>query len=75
MRTGAGGSPGDDRELASTIAAAARFGPIDVDRASRQLERTLEALGQIDRNAHLVTVIECWLDELANAGSTQRLAV
>jgi len=74
MRAGAGGSPGDDRELAATIAAAARFGPIDVDRAGGQLERTLDALAQIDRNAHLVTVIECWLDDLTNAGN-QRLAV
>jgi DNA polymerase-3 subunit delta' len=75
LRAGAGGSPGNDRELAATIAAAARYGPIDVDRAGAQLERTLDALGQIDRNAHLVTVIECWLDDLASAGVASRLAV
>jgi len=28
------------------------------------LDRTLEALGQIERNAHMTTLVECWLDDL-----------
>ena len=28
------------------------------------LDRTLEALGQIERNAHMTTLVECWLDDV-----------
>ncbi|MBX9790792.1 MAG: DNA polymerase III subunit [Pirellulales bacterium] len=75
LRIGAGAMVGDDRDLAAVVAAAAKDTSLDVDRASEQLDRTLEALEHVDRNAHLVTVIECWLDDLARIASARRVAV
>ncbi|HZZ70675.1 MAG TPA: DNA polymerase III subunit [Pirellulales bacterium] len=34
------------------------------DRTAERIERCLEALQQIDRNANQQTLVECWLDEL-----------
>jgi DNA polymerase-3 subunit delta' len=39
--------------------------------AAHCLERCLDAAEQIDRNANQATLIECWLDDLAQAGSAQ----
>lgn len=44
----------------------------DVDTAAGCLERSLEALAHIDRNAHQATLIECWLDDLARVVATGR---
>jgi hypothetical protein len=73
LRAAASGSAGDDRELAAAITNVSNFGPLDVDRAGQQLDRTLEALSQIDRNAHFATVIECWLDDLATFAHAPRV--
>ena len=34
------------------------------EQVASRLERSLDALGQIDRNANQTTLIECWLDDL-----------
>ncbi|MGD9649109.1 MAG: ATP-binding protein [Pirellulales bacterium] len=73
LRTGAGAAAGEDQELAAAVDQASKFASLDVDRAAAQLERTLEALSQIDRNAHLATVVECWLDDLAGRASAPRV--
>jgi DNA polymerase III subunit delta' len=57
----------EDAELRGPLEAAERNFPGDALLAARCLERCLEALGQIDRNAHQATVIEGWLDDLAAA--------
>jgi DNA polymerase-3 subunit delta' len=38
------------------------FGP---QAAAAAIERSLEALGHIDRNAYLPSALDCWLDDLA----------
>jgi len=35
------------------------------ERAADCLERSLQALSHVDRNAHLTTLTECWIDDLA----------
>jgi DNA polymerase III subunit delta' len=42
--------------------------PEQLQRLASLVERSLEGLGQVDRNAHQATLIDCWLDEL---GQTQ----
>lgn len=55
---------GDD-ELPSALAKAASCTRLGVDQAAASCQRSLEAIEQIERYAHQVTVIECWLDDLA----------
>jgi DNA polymerase-3 subunit delta' len=55
-----------------TISALGRRPPLDV--AAARLDRSLLALEQIDANANLATLIECWVDDLEQtcwAGSEQ----
>ena len=47
------------------FATAARHFPGDAIAAAACLERCLDALAQIDRNANQATLIEAWLDDLA----------
>jgi hypothetical protein len=60
-----GGGDGGDREV---LLAAERwqggFAAVAVC-----LDRCLDAAEQIDRNANQATLIECWLDDLAQAGT------
>ena len=41
----------------------------DPETNARRLDRCLDALTQIDRNANQSTLIECWLDDLARPGT------
>ncbi|HEX4143932.1 MAG TPA: DNA polymerase III subunit [Pirellulales bacterium] len=45
--------------------------PEQLERLASLVERSLEGLAQVDRNAHQAALIDCWLDELgqAQAGS------
>ena len=54
-----------DAELRGPVEAAMKRFPGDAMVAAACLERCLEALGQIDRNANQATLIEAWLDDLA----------
>ena len=54
-----------DPELRGVLEAARQHFPGDAIVAAACLERCLEALGQIDRNANQATLIEAWLDDLA----------
>ena len=61
------GMPGsDDAELAALVERAQQNGWTE-DAAVAALDRCLETLGQIDRNANQTTMIECWIDDLAEA--------
>jgi DNA polymerase-3 subunit delta' len=54
-----------DPELRGPLEAAARRFRGDAIVAAACLERCLDALGQIDRNANQATLVEAWLDDLA----------
>ncbi len=56
----------NDPELRGPLEAARQRFPGDAITAATCLERCLEALGQIDRNANQTTLIEAWLDDLAS---------
>ncbi len=65
LRVRAGADPEGDNELRRLITQAAARQPGDVETAAACIERSLEALTHIDRNAHQTTLVECWLDDLA----------
>ena len=52
MKLAPDGLPADDRAAE------------DWRRLTEQAQRSLESLGQVDRNAHQATLIDCWLDDL-----------
>ncbi len=60
-----GATPPGDPELAQAIDAAVEAWPGDQLAAAACLDRCVEAVEQIDRNAYVPTLIECWLDDLA----------
>jgi DNA polymerase-3 subunit delta' len=61
MRHAAGMPGGDDLAL---LEAAARSGRDDPETSAKCIERCLEALEHVDRNANQATMIECWIDDL-----------
>ncbi len=64
LKHGSGAPPPDDPELRRVVEQAAR--PLaGVAIVAARLDRCLEALEQIDRNANQATLIEAWLDSLA----------
>jgi DNA polymerase-3 subunit delta' len=54
-----------DTDLAAAVEALARHWPGDAELAGACAVRCLDALEQIDRNANQTTLIESWLDDLA----------
>jgi DNA polymerase-3 subunit delta' len=67
LRAQSGAEWSDDPDLRRRVGEAARRGPGCVAAAAARLDRCLEALEQIDRNANQATLIEAWLDALAAA--------
>lgn len=54
----------EDIELQRLVQTALAHWPADEAAAGTCLDRCLEALEQLDRNAHQTTLLECWLDDL-----------
>ena len=65
-----GARPDDDAELGRAVARALRAWPGDAEIAAACLDRCLEAAEQVDRNANQATLVECWLDDLAELTGT-----
>jgi DNA polymerase-3 subunit delta' len=70
LRAQAGLEPTGDEPLVRAVEKAQQSGPGDVETTAACVERTLAALNHIDRNAHQTTLIECWLDDLAQTLQT-----
>ncbi len=64
LRTASGAPAEGDSEMQRVVKRAASARPLDEGTLSRCLDRTLEALEHIDRNANQATLVECWLDDL-----------
>jgi len=64
-----------DAELRDSVGRAMEVWPGDELVAAACLDRCLEAAGQIDRNAHLPTLLECWLDDLGNTAVPGQMPV
>lgn len=70
LRGRAGAAPAGDTELLTAVEAALARWPGDAETAAACIERSLEALAHLDRNAHQATLLECWLDDLARIVQT-----
>jgi hypothetical protein len=60
-----GNSTSDDDE--KYVTAALKAGHRDAEATAARIERSLEALSHIDRNANQTTLLEAWLDDLRMA--------
>ena len=60
-----GALPADDVELQAAVSVAISTGRWNESSAAASVERCLEALAHVDRNANQATLLECWLDDLA----------
>ncbi|MCE9551963.1 MAG: DNA polymerase III subunit delta' [Planctomycetes bacterium] len=67
-------SHGDDQLPVAVERALGSAAPWTDEQAAESLDRCLEALSQLDRNVHLSTLIECWMDDLAQLASGQSIA-
>jgi DNA polymerase-3 subunit delta' len=65
LRAQSGSAVVADDELARAVERAAESTAGESETTLACLERTLAALSHIERNAHQATLIECWLDDLA----------
>ncbi len=72
MRLACDAEPIADAELLGAVQQAAGNWPGDAETAAACVDRSLEALSHIDRNAHQTTLLECWLDDLARIVATGR---
>ncbi len=72
MRRCAGVAPVGDAELLRIVENAAARWPWDSEVVAACIDRSLEALTHIDRNAHQTTLLECWLDDLARIAASGR---
>lgn len=62
---GLSGSPrGEDADLDRLVRQAVDRWPADETAAAACLDRCLEAMEQLDRNAYQPTLLECWIDDL-----------
>jgi DNA polymerase-3 subunit delta' len=61
-----------DADLARAVEKALAAWPFDAPAAGACVDRSLEAIRHIDRNAHQTTLLECWLDDLARITATGR---
>jgi DNA polymerase-3 subunit delta' len=59
-----------DGDLAQAVTRVLAAWPFDAAAVGACIDRSLEALAHVDRNAHQTTLLECWLDDLARITST-----
>jgi DNA polymerase-3 subunit delta' len=75
LRAQLGLAPKGDKVLTRSVEQAHAARADDFDATTSCIERTLETLSHIDRNAHLATLVECWLDDVARIVDTGRPVV
>ncbi len=64
LRTSCGVAPEGDPELLQAVEKARAAGSGNAETAAACIDRSLEAVAHLDRNAHQATLLECWLDDL-----------
>jgi DNA polymerase-3 subunit delta' len=59
------GAPASEEAAQSAVDRALATGRFDSENVGRLIERSLDALEHVDRNAHQAALLECWLDDLS----------
>jgi DNA polymerase-3 subunit delta' len=72
LRALAGAAVRGDADLVAAVDTAKRIGSFTEEGAMAAVDRALEALAHVDRNAHQATLLECWLDDLARIVETNQ---
>ncbi|HEY4307845.1 MAG TPA: DNA polymerase III subunit [Pirellulales bacterium] len=74
LRTMSGARLADDqvRDEVTRAAASGRFAQVDV---GALVDRSIETLGHVDRNANQSALLECWLDDLVQLAQTRAISV
>ena len=67
LKVQSGAAPPDDADLRRFLDEAAAHSAGGIPVTAARLDRCLDALEEIDRNANQATLIEAWLDALAAA--------
>lgn len=75
LRAVAGGPCQTDQERNAAVDRAAASGRFDALLCAALVDRSLEALGHVDRNAHQAALLECWLDDLTRIARGASAAV
>ncbi len=70
LRMMTGATISDDPELNAFVEQGLRTFQGDEETAAAHLDRCLDAINHVDRNANQQTLVECWLDELGPFGAT-----
>jgi hypothetical protein len=70
LRALGGADSADDAELCAAVNAALPHWDGDQEAAAAAIDRSLEALDHIERNANQSAWLECWLDEHRGAVGT-----
>jgi DNA polymerase III subunit delta' len=73
-RSLAGLPGGGDAELEQAVARLVPAWQGDESTAADAVDRSLEAMTQLDRNAHQAALLECWWDELGQIGAGLKVA-
>ena len=69
IRSMTGCEPGDDSGLPDSVRSTAANKETGVESAVNCLDRCIDALWQIDANAHVPTLVDCWLSDLSDAAA------
>ena len=64
-----GNEPSGESDMEPHLSAAIEAGQTDPEQSIARIERSLEALRHIDRNANQATLLEAWIDDLRLAQS------
>jgi DNA polymerase-3 subunit delta' len=76
VRARAGAVPSADEALNAEVSRAASSGRFLRADTGALVDRSLEALAHVDRNANQIALLECWLDDLGEiAGGSRPLSV
>ena len=67
VRADLGLSNDSDQQTATAVAALLESG-VDIENLERSIERCLEAIGHLERNVHLTTLIDAWIDDVGRFG-------
>jgi DNA polymerase III subunit delta' len=68
LRGNAGLPTQGDEELTRVVKHVLQTGAIDHETIANRVERCLDAMEYVDRNANQATLVETWLDELSRSG-------
>jgi hypothetical protein len=75
MRRASAAPASEAPDLTEAVQSATSRRAARVEIYAAQLQRTLEAVGHVDRNINQATLLECWLDDLQRIATGEAVGV